>query len=420
MNEEWYKLDNVAKLFLATHNKRDTRSIRISCVLKEPIDQRHLQQALNETIKMRPQFQVRIRRGFFWHYIEDTDVTPTVTCENDRPCPIMYGANYKGILHYKVSYYLNRINLDMFHAISDGTGAIIFMKLLVLNYLKLVHPGEFENVSLSEGATDDDRYQNSYSHFYENTSSVGPGKILNKKKKAYHIQSRKLPYYQLQFFEVHMPADKLLKMSKEMNVSLTSFLGAKLMFAIQKGMPLALRKKPITISMPVNLRNYYPSETLRNFFNNVDFSHVFDGTETVEALAKEFDINLKESIEPERIKSQMNRYQKIERLMFTRVVPLALKQPVIRAFAKKESKTVTAVLSNLGPVKVPEEMAKYIKGFNDFCSTEKLFITVTSFGNDLVLGIASAYQGTGVIKKFIDSIKTDDMDVKLYATEVIK
>lgn len=420
MNEEWYKLDNVAKLFLATHNKRDTRSIRVSCVLKEPVDGKILSQALNETIKIRPQFQVRIRRGFFWHYIEETDVKPRVVEEDDRPCPVMYGQNYKGILHYKVSYYLDRINIDMFHAISDGTGALAFLKLLVLNYLKLAHPGELEDVHLSESATEDDRYQNSYSHFYENTSNVVPGKILNKKKRAYHIQSRKLPYYQLQFFEVHIPADKLLNKSKQMGVSLTSFIGAKLMLSIKAGMPLGMKKRPVTISMPVNLRNYYPSETLRNFFNNVDFSHVFDGSETVESLAKEFDEHLKESIKPDLIKNQMNRYQKIERLMFTRVVPLAIKQPVVRAFAKKESKTVTAVLSNLGPVKVPEKMQEYIKGFNDFCSTEKLFITVTSYGNDLVLGIASAYQGTGVIKRLLDSLRDEDMEVKLYATEVVK
>jgi len=420
LSDEWYKLDNVSKVFLATYNKRDTRSIRVSCTLKEPVDSKILKQALNETVKLRPQFQVRIRRGFFWHYIERTDREAIVCEEDDRPCPQMYGPDYKGVLHYKVSYYLNRINIDMFHAISDGTGALIFLKLLVFNYLKLAHKGQLEGVVLGEGATDDERYQNSYSHFYENTSSVVPGKILNKKKKAYHIQSRKLPYNQLQFFEVHLPADKLLKSSKAINVSLTSYLGAKLMLAIYSTMPLGLKKKPVTISLPVNLRNYYPSETMRNFFNNVDVSHVFDGSETVESLAQLFDENLKDSIKPENIKKQMNRYQKIERLAVTRVVPLLVKQPVVRAFAKKESKTVTAVLSNLGSMNVPDKMQEYIKGFTDFCSTDKLFITVTSYGNDMVLGIASAYQGTGVVKRFIEAIRTDDMDIKLYATEVVR
>lgn len=420
MNNNWYQLDNVSKVFLATHNNRDTRSIRVSCILNEVIDKKKLQAALDETVMMRPQFQVRIRRGFFWHYLEQTDAKAVVEEESDRPCPILYGEKYRGILHYKVSYYMNRINLDMFHAISDGTGALIFLKFLVLNYLKLTHPGELDNVKTLEGATSDDRFQNSYAHFYDSKEGLLPKQILNKKKKAYQILSSRLIYDQLQFFEVHFEADKLLKASKEMNVSLTSYIGAKLMMAIHDGMPFRQARRPITISMPVNLRNYYPSETLRNFFNSVDVSHVFDGTETVESLASEFDKKLKDSIKPEVIKNQMNRYQSIERLAITRIVPLAFKQPVVRMFAKKESKTVTAVLSNLGPQKVPDDMKPYIKGFTDFCSTDKLFITLTSYDNDMVFGITSAYSGTGVIKRLIDSIRGEDSVVKLYSTDVVR
>jgi len=419
VGEEWYKLDNVAKVFLATHNKRDTRSIRVSCVLKDEIDPIALQTALDNTIALRPQFQVRIRRGFFWHYLEKTDRRPIVEKEEARPCPILYGPNYKGVLHYKVTYYNNRINLDMFHAIADGTGALTFLYLLVLEYLKILHPGEFDDVSVSTSIPNDDRYQNSYSHFYDNTDGPVPKTILNKKKKAYHIQSRKLSYDQLQFFEIHMEADKLIKKAKELNVSLTSYLGAQLMMAIQSGMPFAYKRRPITVSMPVNLRNYYPSKTLRNFFNSVDVSHVFDGSETIENLAHEFDNTLKEATTPENIKKQMNRYQSIERLFLTRMAPLAIKQPVVRMFAKKEAKTVTAVLSNLGPVKLPDKMKEYVTGVTDFCSTGKLFITVTSYDNDLVFGVASAYAGNGPIIRFISSLKESGTEVLLYASDVI-
>ena len=81
--------------------------------------------------------------------------------------------------------------------------------------------------------------------------------------------------------EVHMPASGVLSKAKELKVSMTSFLGATLMMAINADRPYMLRSKPITISLPVNLRNYYPSDTMRNFFNNVDVTHVFDGSETL-------------------------------------------------------------------------------------------------------------------------------------------
>lgn len=421
MSGDWYRLDNVAKVFLAAHNKRDPRTLRVCATMDEDINPEALQAALNRTILARTEVQVRIRRGFFWHYMEQTDFQPVVVEENDRPCPILYGKNYRGVLHYKVSYYRNRINVDMFHAIADGNGALAFLKILVLNYLRELHPGEFDEVSLEGVSSVDERYRNSYAQFYEDAGNVIiPKSILNKKKKAYHIQSRKLPYNQLQFFEVHLEADKLLTRAKALGVSMTSFLGAELMMAINRDRATMLRSKPITISLPVNLRNYYPSDTMRNFFNNVDVTHTFTGDENIEMLAAEFDEKLKASLTPELIRSQMNRYESIERLIISRMAPLFIKQPVVRGFSKKETSRVTAVLSNLGPQKLPDKMKKYVTGFSDYCSTENLFITATTYDNDLVLGIASAYSATGVIKKFIDTLRSDDSDIVVYTTEVIR
>ncbi len=419
MNDNWYKLDNVAKVFIAAYNKRNPRSIRVSCCLNETVDPDILTDALTVTVKHRPQFQVRIRRGFFWNYLEQTDAVCTVTEESTGPCPLLYGGSYKGVLHYQVSYYMNRINVDMSHAISDGTGAFSFLKLLVLNYLRLKHPGILDDVSLNDSASSDEMFRNSYEYFYDDSDGPIPTTILNKKKRAYQIQGRRLPYDQLQYFEVHLKSARLLKQAKEMKVSLTSYLGALLMMAIRTDMPFRLRRRPVTISIPVNLRKYFPSDTLRNFFNNVDVSHVFTGDETLESLARDFDASLKASLTNEKITEQMNRYQKIEQFFITRMVPLFIKQPVVRLFSRKETGTVTAILSNLGRIEMPAETLTYISGFTDFCSTDNMFITATSYGDELVLGIASSYVGTGVIRHLLDSLNFGDDDIYLYATEVI-
>ncbi len=416
----WYKVDNVAKVFLAGHTDRDPKTMRVCCTLKEDIDPALLQAALDETIEEIPRFQVRVRRGFFWNYIEETDFKPVVVEESGRPCPRLYGDGYLGVLHYRVSYFGRRINIDLFHAISDGTGLFLFLRMLVTNYLKLAHPEELNDVSLLGTVSADETSRNGYDQFFTNSNTATPTNILTKKSKAYHIQSRKLPYNQLQFFEVHFEADKLLKAAKSMGVSLTSYLGSQLMLSIYAEMPFIQRHRPITISLPVNLRNYYPSETMGNFFNNVEVSHTFDGSETLETLAKEFDATFKSHLTKEYIDLQMNRYQSIEKLFFIRMVPLFIKQPVVRAFARKESKMVTAVLSNLGPIKVPDELKPYIDYFTDYCSTDRLFITITSYGNDLVLGIASAYSGTGIPRRLIKALQETGTEVTVFATDVIK
>lgn len=416
----WYKLDNVAKVFLANHSDRNPKTMRVSCTLNENVVPELLQKALDETITELPEFQVRIRRGVFWHYLEETDFMPTVIPETGAPCPRLYGRGYMGILHYRVSYYDNRINIDLFHALSDGTGLLLFLRMLVLNYLKLAFPGLYDEASVSDNVSSDERSRNSYEQFYNDTNKAAPGNILNRKKNAYQIHSRKLPYEQLQYFEIHMEADKLRTASKGLGVSLTSYLGAQLMLAIHSDMAFMQRSKPVTISLPVNLRNYYPSDTTRNFFNNVDVSHRFDGSETLENLSKEFDKTLKECLTPEHISDQMNRYQSIEKIFFTRLVPLPIKQPVVRAFSRKEGKRVTAVLSNLGLIAFPEGAGEHIKYFSDFCTTETLFITVTTFNNDLVFGIASAYSGTGVLRQFVKNLKETGTAVTVYATEPLQ
>lgn len=413
--ENWYKVDNVAKVFLATYNRRDTRSLRVSCILKESVDGEVLSLALKNTIKSRPQFQVRIRRGVFWHYLETTEEKPLVKEEESRPCPILYGEDYKGVLHYSVTYFGKRINLDIFHALSDGTGAMEFLNLLVLNYLKLKYPEKLENVSLGNSASAADLEQDSFDKFYSRK-----GKPVAASKKAYHIRGRKLPYDQLQFFEIHTDASKVIERAKRMGVSLTSYLGAEMMWAIQQDMPMLKRKQPVTISMPVNLRKFYPSQTVRNFFNNVYVSHIFAGDETIESLAKEFDEKLKSNLEPEKIKQQMDNYQKLERIFLVRMVPLFIKQPVVKWFSKRETRRVSAVISNLGVIRPPMEMVQYIDGYTAFCSHNELFVTVNSYNDDLVFGITSAYNNTGVLKNFVRAFTEDGIGAAVYSTEVIR
>lgn len=401
---------------MATHNMRDTRSLRVSATLNEEIEPEILQKALDKAVRRCPQFQVRIRRGLFWHYMEDTDAKPVVVKETGRPCPVLYGEHYRGVLHYKVSYFGNRINLDMFHAISDGTGALEYLDTIVLNYLKLKYPEQMEGQTVGKGSSLEERRQDSYSQFFDKGSTFDN---IPESADSYQIGDRKLPYYQLQFFEIRLEAAPILAKAKAGGVSLTSYVGSELMMAIYKTMPTRQHKKPITISLPVNLRNYYPSDTSRNFFNSVQVSHVFEGNETVESLSKEFDKKLKDSLNPELVKQNMNNYQQIERNPIARVAPLFIKQPVVRFFSKRESKSVTAVLSNLGVRKPAAPIVEHVQSYSAYCSTEAVFITVHSYGDELVLGVASAFARTGYLRELVGSMN-ENGNGTVCATTVVR
>ncbi len=414
-SENWYKLDNVAKLFLATISKRDTRSFRLSCTLKEKIDAEILQKALLLAIQDRPHVQVRIRRGIFWHYMEETDIQPEVCEEHERVCPLLY-VPAKAMLHYQVTYFQNRINLEMCHAISDGTAGMEFLNIIVLHYLKLKYPGKFEDINIHSGASEDDRSQDSYRQFFENKGLAGGAA----NEQTYHPGGIKLPYDQLQFFELHMPVGQVIPKAKALNVSLTSYLGAAWMMAIRDEMPPRKRNLPVTISLPVNLRNYYPSQTARNFFNSVNVSHIFDKDITLEELAAEFNTKLKSQLTEENIKKQMDRFETMEYVAPVRAVPLGLKQLVVRQVSKQAIKKVTMVFSNMGILNPPGDVAEQIDSYSAFCSSNHLFSTMFTYNGDLTLGISSPYMNTGVIKNLVRGLSESGVDIRVYATEVIR
>ena len=130
MPNTWYKVDNVAKVFLASVTRRDPRVFRISCTLTEDIDPDALAAALQRTAGDLPNFQVTLHRGLFWHYLEASGKCPRPEPEHRRPCAAIYGRDIKNELLYRVSYYGARINVEMFHALSDGNGGLLFLKVL--------------------------------------------------------------------------------------------------------------------------------------------------------------------------------------------------------------------------------------------------------------------------------------------------
>ena len=128
----WRKLDNAALAFPLVTGENDTRVFRFYCQLKEEVDSDILQQALDRTMEKYPLFQAVLRKGLFWFYLEQRDLPAKVEEEKRPPCSEIYVPDHKTLL-FQVSYYKTRINFEVFHALTDGTGAMLFLKELVSN-----------------------------------------------------------------------------------------------------------------------------------------------------------------------------------------------------------------------------------------------------------------------------------------------
>lgn len=135
----WRKLDNAALVFPAVTGKNDTRVFRVYCRLKETVEPEILQKALDITMEKYPLYQAVLRKGLFWYYLERRDIQPLVKPETEPPCSDLYVPDQKSLL-FQVTYYKDRIQFEVFHALTDGTGSMHFIQELVKQYLMLAHP----------------------------------------------------------------------------------------------------------------------------------------------------------------------------------------------------------------------------------------------------------------------------------------
>ena len=406
----WRSLDNAAKLFSAASSPKDTRVFRFYCELKEEVKEEILQEALNQTIQKYPVFLSVMRKGLFWHYLEKSELRPVVREEYKEPCSSLYVRDKKTLL-FEVTYYEKRINFEVFHALTDGTGATEFLRELVKNYLYLIHEEDLEPVELSnQYLTVKDQEDDSFSRYYD------PDFTRKKKKKIRAVQIKKggKGYEELQINEASMSVKELLGIAREKKVSMSVLLTAAFICAIHEEMSRMQEKKPVILMVPVNLRKIFPSDSMLNFFGYIEPGYQFGGgKDSFEDVLEAVKLYFQENLSKEHMAGRMNELIAIEKHKILKWAPLELKNRCIRAGAKMAEQEVTAVLSNMSVVKMPEDYAQYIEKFGVYTSTNRTELCICSFQDTLSLGFTSRYDSTNIQRNFYRILKELGASVKV-------
>ncbi|MGC4018984.1 MAG: DUF6320 domain-containing protein [Muricomes sp.] len=413
----WRKLDNAAKLFSAASNKEDTRVFRFYCVLKEEINQEKLQDALDRTLETYPVFLSVMRKGLFWHYLEKSNLRPVVKEEHRAPCSTLYIRDKKALL-FEVTYYGKRINFEVFHALTDGTGATQFLRELVKNYLYISHKEEgLQDVSLvDEHITIQDQENDSFLKYYSKVK-----KKKDKKPKAYQLKKPRKEVGRLQVDEAVVSVKELLTRSRELGVSMTVFLTTVYLLALHREMTKQQEKHPVVLMVPVNLRKFFPSDSMLNFFNWIEPGYHFGrGDGSFEAVLEHVKKYFKEELTPEQVAKHMNELIALEMHPILKLAPLELKNLCIRAGVSYAKRDVTAIFSNMSAVQMPEEYSPYIDRFGVFTSTPKMELCVCSFEDKLSLGFTARYDTINIQRNFYRILKEQGIQTEQIEPEYPK
>ncbi len=410
---KWDKLDNTANVFPVIAGESMTNVYRISVTLQEEIQQELLQEALERVLPWFDVFCVRIRYGVFWYYFETNQKpAPAVKQEYRYPCQFISPNRNRNYL-FRVNYYRNRINLEVFHVLTDGMGGITFLRELTYQYLRLSHPELQEK--LGDGLCSDTSLnrEDSYLKNYKKSHKKG-----YKTARAFQVKGEKLRPLELGVMHGYMSIMDLKKACQSYGVSINEYLAAAFLWSIyQECLHGSSSKRPLSSCVPVNLRPYFNSITMKNFF--VIVSAVFHPQKESYTFAEVIRIvadSLRSQINREHLENLFAYNVSNEKNFILRAVPLFIKNIAIRYVYHTSARANTTTVTNIGNIQVKEEYQEYIKDFSAMLSMsegQNIKGTICSYQDTLVFTISSNLADVSVQRGFFRRLAEDGIAVKI-------
>ncbi len=411
----WYKLD-LSAIVYPTLQRRDFSSVyRLSVVLKEAVDPKVLQQAADLALKRFPTYIASIRKGLFWRYLEPNERPgPFVQPDIKNPCmPMNFKSNNRYLL--RIYYYGNRISLEAHHCLGDGTGGMYVLQTLTAVYLRLTgHPVSNGGFVLDiDEKPSEEELEDAYMRYAN--AKVCPKRPA---EKTYRVRGTREPFYTLNIIDGIMPVRQVREVAGKYGATITEYLNAALLSALleKQEKDWHIRLRPVRIAMPVNLRRFFPSETLRNFITMIYPS--IDprlGNWSFEEIIRHVHNYMNYYINEKFLRGDIT--TSTQRNPFIRVVPLFIKDFVVRQFyTRVQDRNSSAGLTNMGAVKVPEDMKPFIERFDIYMGqpfSSRTNCAIISFGDILTVNFASSIVEADVERYFFRRLVKDGIHVRI-------
>lgn len=409
----WDKLDNTANLFPVIAGESMSNVYRISVTLTELVDHELLQEALDIVLPKFDGFNLRLQKGIFWYYFEENgNPAPKVKEENTYPCRFIVQNKNKHYL-FRVTYFKYRINLEVFHVLTDGMGGINFLKELTYQYLRLCHPEIREKVGDDLNCGTSLNREDSFIKNYRKSTSKP-----YQTQKAYLVKGEKLLPGEFGVMHGYMKIPALKEVCHKYGVSINEYLVGVFVYSVYqeclKGMP---SDKPIRVTVPVNLRPYFASNTTKNFFVMVSAEfHPTKEDYTFEEILQTVRESLKAQINKENLEKLFSYNVSNEKVWIARIAPLFLKNLAMKIVYTQSALANTTTITNIGNIGVEDVYKPYIEMFHAFLAMSKgqhIKGTICSYDDTLVFTFSYDLQDTGIQKVFFRKIAADGIEVQL-------
>lgn len=413
----WYKLDLSAIVYPTLQRKDFSSVYRLSVLLKDTIQPDVLQKAVDMVLPRFPTYKAAIRKGLFWRYLEPNNRPgPFVMPDIKNPCmPMPFRANNRYLI--RVYYYGKRISLEAHHSLGDGSGGMYVLQTITAEYLKLLgNPIECGGYVLDiNDKPDPGELEDAYMKYAN--SKVRPPRPG---EKAYRVRGTREPFYTLNIIDGIMSVKQVMEVAKKYNATITEYLNAVLLYALlqKQENEFHFGLRPVKIAMPVNLRRFFPSKTLRNFI-----TMIYPGIDprlgeySFEEIVTHVRNYMRYYINEKFLRGDITTNAATQRNPIIRVIPLFIKDYVVRTFySKVQDRNSSAGLTNMGALKVPEGMKPFIERFDIYMGqpfSNRTNCAIISYEDVLTINFASSIVEADVERYFFRKLIQDGIHVKI-------
>ncbi len=420
----WYKLDNAAVLYSALQREEYSAIYRFSAVMTEKVDPKALQRAVDRTMPRFPGFRVRIKKGAFWYYFEPNDAPgPFVKEDISNPCqPVRFKQDDGWLVRFY--YYERRISIEVFHAVSDGGGALVFFRTLLAVYLREMGHAIPNGPGILD--VDEEPRKEELEDAYARYATVRPLRA-GVDKKAYQNTGTAEPFYTLNVTMGFVPVDALKARAKALGVSITEYLSAALIKVIldNQARERPARPKPVALAIPINLRGWFPSETLRNFILTV--RPCVDpklGEYTFEEIATYVHHYLRLHINRKEMQALLTGNVRFQTNPVLQVIPIWVKNPVMAlSYRLAGCRPYSGTYTNPGAFQVPPEMEPHIQRMEVIlgqATSPRVHCASISYGNTMCITFAGTMKETDTERDFFRFLVKEGVHVKVESNRTVQ
>ena len=408
MQKNWYRLDTAALIFPAISRRDWSNAFRVSASLSEEIDPAILQQATDDLRRRFPSYFVTLRKGFFWCYLEESRRKVEVQRDYAYPLTFMSSRELKRNC-MRVLYYKNRIAVEFFHSLTDGRGGSVFLCNLVARYLELKYALDIPREGMLRDLTQSPPPEELEDSFLKNAAEVAASR---REEASYHLHgSREEGGFKTLTTGI-VDTQTLLDTAHRYQVSVTALLAAVMaesIIAMQNAERPRRRQRPVKITIPVDLRRLYGSDTLRNFslVLNIGADPRY-GDYTLQELCKTIYHQLCAGATPQNMAGMIAANVQPQQQVVLRLAPVFLKNLVMNAVYRRSGESGGCLnISNLTSVTLPEIMRPYVQRMEFIIGPQRSYpnnCSVLSYGGKTYINMIRNIRESELERRFFSRL----------------